>query len=90
MIDYATDWREAGACRSADPELFFPVPVGTAARAQVITALRICGRCPVREECLEFAMRTGETHGIWGGKTPDERIRAWRARNRRADAARAS
>lgn len=30
-------------------------------------AVRICGRCPVREECLEFALRTNQRHGIWGG-----------------------
>ena len=28
MIEYATDWRAAGACLNADPDLFFPVAVG--------------------------------------------------------------
>ena len=87
MIGYDADWRAAGACLAADPELFFPIPVGTAASTQVTRALRICDGCGVREECLEFAMRTGEAHGIWGGKTPEERIRARRARNRRQSAA---
>ena len=41
-------------------------------------ALVICGRCPVRSECLEFAMRTetGSKHnrsGIFGGRTPAQR-----------------
>ena len=34
-------------------------------------------------QCLDFAMRSGEKDGIWGGTTPEERIRARRARNRR-------
>ena len=83
MIEYATDWRAAGACRTADPDLFFPVAIGAAASPQVNQALRICGDCPVKQACLEFAMRTREPAGIWGGTTPEERIRARRARNRR-------
>ena len=84
MTDYATDWRAAGACLGADPDLFFPIAVGEAAGTQVALALRICDRCQVRQQCLEFAMRTGESHGIWGGTTPDDRARARRARTRRA------
>jgi len=83
MIEYAADWRAAGACRTADPELFFPVAVGAAASPQVTRALRICDSCPVKQDCLDFAMRTREAAGIWGGTTPEERIRALRARHRR-------
>jgi WhiB family redox-sensing transcriptional regulator len=78
MTDYATEWRAAGACISADPELFFPVAEGSAADGQTRSALRVCAGCGVRQQCLDFAMTTGETHGIWGGTTPDERIRARR------------
>ena len=83
MTEYATDWRAAGACLTADPDLFFPVAVGTAATPLVSRALQICGGCQVRQECLDFAMRTREPVGIWGGTTPEERIRALRARHRR-------
>jgi WhiB family transcriptional regulator, redox-sensing transcriptional regulator len=83
MIEYATEWRAASACLTADPDLFFPVAAGTAVAKQVSRALRICDGCPVRQQCLDFALRTGEKDGIWGGTTPDERIRARRARNRR-------
>jgi WhiB family redox-sensing transcriptional regulator len=87
MIEYATDWRTAGACLSADPDLFFPiavgpVAVGTAAGNEVSRALRICDGCQVRRQCLDFAIRTGEVNGIWGGTTPEERIRARRAQRR--------
>ena len=82
MTEYAPEWRKAGACLAADPDLFFPVAAGTAAEKSVTAALRICDGCRVRQQCLEFAMQTGEAEGIWGGTTPEERIRARRARNR--------
>jgi WhiB family transcriptional regulator, redox-sensing transcriptional regulator len=78
MTIYATDWRAASACLSADPELFFPIPQGAVADRQVSDALRVCAGCTVRQQCLDFAMQTAEAHGIWGGTTPEERIRARR------------
>src|ERR1700727_2890640 len=36
-------------------------------------AKRICGLCPVKQECLDFAIATNEKEGIWGGKTWNER-----------------
>ena len=83
MIEYATNWRAASACLNADPDMFFPVAVGTAASKQVSQALRLCQGCTVRQHCLDFAMQSGEKEGIWGGTTPEERIRARRARNRK-------
>jgi WhiB family transcriptional regulator, redox-sensing transcriptional regulator len=83
MTDYAAEWRAAGACLSADPELFFPIAQGAAADGQTRSALRVCAGCAVRPQCLDFAMTTGEAHGIWGGTTPDERIRARRRSLRR-------
>ena len=83
MTDYATEWRAASACLSADPELFFPIAEGAAADREISSALRVCAGCAVRQQCLDFAMATGEAHGIWGGTTPDERIRARRRNMRR-------
>jgi WhiB family redox-sensing transcriptional regulator len=80
MMEYATDWRAAGACLAADPDLFFPVAAGNAAGRDTARALRICDSCPVKRQCLEFAMRNGEVSGIWGGTTPEERIRVLRGR----------
>ena len=78
MSYYATEWRESGACLTADPDLFFPVAAGAVGARQADEARRICARCRVRRECLEFAMDMGEAHGIWGGTTPDERRRTRR------------
>jgi len=87
MTEYASEWRGAGACLSADPELFFPIAAGGPAAGQVSSALHVCAGCTVRQQCLDFAMKTNEAHGIWGGTTPEERIRA-RRRSRRRTASR--
>jgi WhiB family transcriptional regulator, redox-sensing transcriptional regulator len=83
MTDFAADWRAAGACLSADPELFFPIAPGSLADRQTAVALRVCAGCQVRKQCLDFAMASGEADGIWGGTTADERIRARRRSMRR-------
>ena len=33
----------------------------------------MCCQCPVRVECLDFAMETNQDTGIWGGLSEDER-----------------
>jgi len=66
-------WRSVAACRSADPDLFFPISDSGPAVEQAVTAKAICATCRVRHECLAFALRTGQVHGIWGGTTEDER-----------------
>jgi WhiB family transcriptional regulator, redox-sensing transcriptional regulator len=84
--DVGWGWRAAGACTSADPDLFFPVSATGIAAAQADQACRICAGCQVRRQCLDFAMEHGETEGIWGGTTPEERARvrrAWTAFGRR-------
>ena len=83
MINYAMDWRKTGACLAADPDLFFPVGADTASAPEASRALSLCGHCPVKRQCLDFAIQTGETNGIWGGTTPEERIHVLRGRNRR-------
>lgn len=72
-----TDWRQHGACRHADPDLFFPVGTAGPALRQAEEAKRVCRACPVREACLAWALAHG-VPGVWGGTTEDER-RALRA-----------
>ncbi|HEY6788014.1 MAG TPA: WhiB family transcriptional regulator [Trebonia sp.] len=76
MSYYATEWRESGACVTADPDLFFPVATGAVAVQQAERARRICAGCHVRRQCLQFAMDFREADGIWGGTTPEERQHA--------------
>jgi WhiB family redox-sensing transcriptional regulator len=76
----SVDWRAAGACASADPDLFFPLSAtGRPAAKQAERASRVCAGCPVRQPCLDFAMKHAEMDGIWGGTTLEERLRARRA-----------
>ena len=69
------DWRDAAACRGADPELFFPDGDVRSVRARVEEAKLICRGCPVSATCLCCALTTGQEAGIWGGLTEDERRR---------------
>jgi WhiB family redox-sensing transcriptional regulator len=82
MSEYASDWRAAAACLSADPDLFFPIAGGAPSARQAAKAVRVCAGCAVCQECLDFAVRMGEAHGIWGGTTPEERTRIRRQRTR--------
>jgi len=72
----ATDWRDAAACRTEDPELFFPNPGDKAGAA---AAKRICAACPVRAACLDdaLAVEGGQgvesRHGVRGGMGPKAR-----------------
>ena len=52
--------------------------------AREAVAKAICVRCPVRPECLEYALEIRETHGIWGGLNEMERRAVLRERTREA------
>jgi WhiB family redox-sensing transcriptional regulator len=68
-------WMLRAKCRGASPTEFFPSDgVG------VEFAQRICGNCPVREECLEYALKFRIEHGVWGGASERERRRILRRR----------
>jgi WhiB family redox-sensing transcriptional regulator len=66
-------WAESAACAQVDPDLWFPEQ-GQAAMTRAAKA--ICAACPVRAECLGYALRRGEVHGIWGGLDYTQR-RQW-------------
>jgi WhiB family transcriptional regulator, redox-sensing transcriptional regulator len=87
VTESTTNWRSAGACRSADPDLFFPLSSTGRGERQIARAKMICAGCQVRRECLEFALAHDQVYGVWGGTTPEDRQRARRRRRRRAAAA---
>lgn len=72
-------WREDAACRGVDTDVFFPVTEEEAGPAKTV-----CASCPVREECLEFALQTRQEDGVWGGLTETERRRLRRRLRERA------
>ena len=67
-------WRDGALCRGMDGALFFP-PSASWSRWSEGAGLGVCRRCPVRVECLTFALVTGERHGIWGGTSERSRRR---------------
>lgn len=67
------DWLLFAACADEDPELFFPITHGGPAVAQTERAKAVCAGCPVRDECLAWALEAGMDYGIFGGRTADER-----------------
>jgi len=87
-IGTATNWRSAGACLSADPDLFFPISSTGPAERQIARAKMICAGCSVQRECLEFALSHKQIFGIWGGTTAEDRQRERRRKRRAAAAAR--
>ncbi|MFI6656461.1 WhiB family transcriptional regulator [Streptomyces sp. NPDC050523] len=76
--DPALPWPERAACLGQDPELFFPVGNSGPALVQIDEAKAVCGRCPVVEQCLRWALKAGQVDGIWGGTTESERRAASR------------
>ncbi len=68
--DTAMWWQEQALCAQTDPEAFFPEKGGSTREAK-----RVCARCPVRQQCLEYAVAHDERFGIWGGLSERERRR---------------
>lgn len=69
LVEQATGWQDDAACRDHPyPDVFF-APSKAEQRA---AARMVCDRCPVRSECLDYAIRAREAHGVWGGVTEDD------------------
>jgi WhiB family redox-sensing transcriptional regulator len=74
------EWAGEALCAQIGADLWFS---GKGESSE--PAKQVCRACPVREECLEYALAAGEwRYGVWGGMSPRER-RA--ERDRRAAAA---
>ena len=62
-------------CMGMGFQKFFPEEI-----SGVLEAKAICKDCPLKEECLEFAIENGEHFGVWGGTSERERMRISRRR----------
>lgn len=67
------DWRNSAACLGAETDVFFPAGSSPEALDQVEEAKRDCQRCPVREQCLAWALEAKQDFGVWGGLDEEER-----------------
>ncbi|WP_329539222.1 WhiB family transcriptional regulator [Streptomyces sp. NBC_01358] len=79
-------WQARGLCHNMPPKvidaLFFHAARD---RAAIGEAKSICGQCPVKKACFDYALDNEIRHGMWGGLTEDER-RPWHAKvNKRLD-----
>jgi WhiB family redox-sensing transcriptional regulator len=70
-------WQVDAACRGPQAVAFFP-PSHPERKDERLSresrAKSICAACPVRVECLAYALDIREVHGIWGGLTEAERF----------------
>lgn len=79
-LDGATpqEWRLKGACRDYDPDMWHAEPDDPAKTTKTEAAKAICWHCPVRVECLGWAL-AGNMSGVWGATTELQRHRLlWR------------
>ncbi|MFG3276191.1 WhiB family transcriptional regulator [Streptomyces luteogriseus] len=64
------DWRDQSACRDQDPEGWFP----SATNGHAVKAAKgYCFACPVMVQCAQFALRTRQDVGVWGGLSEGQR-----------------
>lgn len=69
----ADNWRDNAACRSEDPEDWFPIGASPAAKAQERHAKAVCWHCPSLEACGRWALETRQPFGVWGGMSEGQR-----------------
>jgi WhiB family redox-sensing transcriptional regulator len=75
MDEADLQWMQDGHCRYYPPAAFFPNDgVG------VVAAREICNECPVKAQCLEYALVNRIEHGVWGGCSERERRRILKRR----------
>jgi WhiB family transcriptional regulator, redox-sensing transcriptional regulator len=80
LIGGRPDWQDYALCLELDPESFFPLQDDGELCADVMKA---CHGCPVRRECLRFALANVKDYGpgrygVWGATSPDQRIKLLR------------
>jgi WhiB family redox-sensing transcriptional regulator len=84
-VSPVTDFFDDAACQDVETSVFFPVSDTFAGDAKAI-----CAACPVAEQCLEYAIETHQSDGVWGGLTSVERHRLVRRRQKAAREARST
>ncbi|HVE62908.1 MAG TPA: WhiB family transcriptional regulator [Mycobacteriales bacterium] len=77
-------WRVHGMCRGDSAVFFFAPPHFERKPEKDLRegqARALCRACPVRDQCLDYALTVEEPHGIWGGLNELERRRLLRRRS---------
>jgi hypothetical protein len=73
----ALGWQGRAKCRDVDTTMFYPEKENG---GYTDSAKRVCEPCPVRDECLEYALDNREPFGVWGGLSTRERdtLEGWK------------
>lgn len=66
-IARAYDWLAVAPCTTDPDAMFATTDHG------IEDAKRVCQGCTAVERCLQWALDTGEEHGVWGGMSEEER-----------------
>ena len=76
MAQALDTWQIRASCRGPHAEIFFP-PAHAERKEEKLQreghAKAICSTCSVQSDCLDYAVRIREPHGIWGGLNEMER-----------------
>jgi WhiB family redox-sensing transcriptional regulator len=78
LKDFAAEWKDLADCKKYDHMIWFPEP---GEHDKLKKARSICSKCPVKKQCLEYAVETNQTIGIWGALS-SRQLRAERKRRR--------
>jgi len=70
-------WTEQALCAQVDQEMFFVEKGGSTKPAKTV-----CQLCPVRLECLQYALDHEERFGVWGGLSERERRKLTKPKHR--------
>ena len=73
MWEPDVSWRADAACSGVDSDVFFPASEED--EQAVAQAKAICAECPVQEACLQYALATNQSAGVWGGLDAGDRRR---------------
>ena len=85
QLGSSPEWFRHAACAGDDGNVYYPEPVGLGRGTippDYRPALVVCRNvCRVRAECLDHALVNDERFGVWGGTTPEDRLRIRRRRD---------
>jgi WhiB family transcriptional regulator, redox-sensing transcriptional regulator len=69
-------WQRKASCRGPQAQVFFPPTTFEKKDEKDVRerqAKSICATCPVKQSCLQYALKIREPHGVWGGLNEAER-----------------
>jgi WhiB family transcriptional regulator, redox-sensing transcriptional regulator len=78
-LENRSSWAEYARCHGCDPALYYSESIPLDGKTKL--ALKVCNTCPVKTECLVYAIGADEYLGVWGELTPYQRytLRRWLA-----------